>query len=388
MVNGTTLALTPASTFKAGSAWYTTPVRADGLDVTFTSTMTGGTGGTGTALVFADPSTSINSVSGSGGALGFAGVPATAAIFNTYKSGGAPAANFAAIGMGAPNRGSPLWLASSGNLANLRTGSHVIRVTITSNVMTVSVDGTRTVQSGVLLPPTVLLGFTGSTGKLTDRHQVSAVSIVLGPGGAVPPLVASILAAPPTGWTLNGLASMVGSTMLQLTPATGSGAGSAFANQSVSTSSKVTVSFTASIDSGTGADGMCLVLADAALSPPTALGYGGGGLGYSGIPGTCVGLQTFQGPTSPSNNFVGVGSTGTLDSVVWTTANPNIASLRATPHDFVVTIAAGVLTVFMDGVQVLTTVIVAPPQFRIGFSASNGALTDRHAVSNVNVTVG
>jgi len=388
MVNTSVLQLTPTSTYVAGSAWYTTPVRADGLDVTFTSTIGGGTGGTGTALVFAAPSTPTSYVGANGAALGFAGISATAVVLNTYKSSGAPAANFAAIGTSAPNSGSPKWLTSSTNVPNLRSGSHVIHVTVTSNVLTASIDGTRAVQATVSLPPTVLLGFTGSTGKLTDLHQVSAVAINIGTSGAAPPPEPSVFAAPPTGWQLNGLASMVGATSLQLTPATVSGAGSAFATRALSTATKVTISFTAAIDSGTGADGMCLVLADASQTAPSALGQPGGGLGYSGIPGTCVGLKTFQGTTDPSNNFIGVGGAGTADSVIWTTTNTNIAQLRGTPHDFVVTLNAGLLTVFMDGSQVLTTAIAAPPLVLVGFTAGNGALTDRHAVSNVNVTLG
>ena len=202
------------------------------------------------------------------------------------------------------------------------------------------------------------------------------------------PEPAETVIRPPTGWQLNGLASVTGSTALQLTPATGYGAGSAFATHPVSTATKLTVSFTAAIDSGTGADGMCLVLADASQAQPTALGQPGGGLGYSGIPGTCVGLQTFQGATDPSTNFVGVGSSGTTDSVIWTATNTNIPLLRGTPHNFVVTLNAGLMTVVMDGTQVLTTAISAPPQVLVGFSAGNGGLTDRHAVSNINVTLG
>ena len=388
MVNNTILQLTPASTFVAGSAWYTTPVQTDGLDISFTSTMNGGTGGTGTALVFADPSTSTSYVGANGAALGFAGASATAVILNTYQSSGAPAANFVAIGTSALNSGSPKWLMTSTNVPNLRSGSHLVHVSIASNVLTMAIDGTRTVQARVTLPPTVLLGFSGSTGKLTDLHQVSAVSIKVGPSGAAPPAGPSVLAPPPTGWQLNGLASIVGSTSLQLTPPTGSGAGSAFATRALSTASKVTISFTAAIDSGTGADGMCLVLADASQTQPTALGQAGGGLGFSGIPGTCIGLQTFQGATDPSNNFVGVGRSGPSGSVTWSATNTNIAALRGTPHDFVVMLNAGLLTVVMDGAQVLTTAITAPPQILLGFTGGSGGLTDRHAVSNINVTLG
>ena len=385
---GATLQLTPASTYTSGSAWYKTPVQADGLDVTFTSTMSGGTGGTGTALVLAAPTTSTTYVGANGAALGFAGVSATAVILNTYQSSGAPAANFVGIGTSKVGSGSPTWVTTSTKVPPLRPGPHLVHVTVTSNVLTVSIDGTRTVQATVVLPPTVLLGFTGSTGKLTDLHQVSGVSINVGPSGGSPPPGPSVLAAPPTGWQLNGLASMVGSTSLQLTPATVSGAGSAFATTPLSTASRLTVAFTATIGGGTGADGMCLVLADASQAQPSALGQGGGALGFSGIQGTCVGMKTFQGSTDPSANFVGVGSSGTADSVTWSTTNTNIPTLRGSPHNFVVTLNGGQLSVMMDGVQVLSTTIAAPPTVLVGFTGGNGALTDSHAVSNVNVTVG
>jgi len=37
-----------------------------------------------------------------------------------------------------------------------------------------------------------------------------------------------------------------------------------------------------------------------------SLAVGGGGLGYSGIPGIAVGLDTFQNADDPSSNFVAV----------------------------------------------------------------------------------
>jgi len=388
LTGNTVLQLTPASTYTSGSAWYTTAVPADGLDATFTSTMSGGTGGTGTAFVLADPTTSTSALGANGSALGFAGISATAVVLNTYQSSGAPAANFVGIATSALKSASPKYVTTSTNVAGLRAGTHVVHVTVNSNVVTVSIDGTRAVQASVTLPPTVLLGFTASTGKLTDLHQVSGVGIVLGPSGTTPPPGPSLTPAPATGWQLNGLASMVGSTSLQLTPATGYGAGSAFYTHSLSSATKLTVSFTAAIDSGTGADGMCLVLADASLAAPTALGQPGGGLGYSGIPGTCVGLQTFQGATDPSSNFVGIGSSGTTDSVSWSATNTNVAGLRGAPHNVIVTFSAGLLTMTLDGAQVLTTAVALPPTLLVGFSAGNGGFTDRHAVSNVNVTVG
>jgi hypothetical protein len=47
-------------------------------------------------------------------------------------------------------------------------------VTVASGTLTVFIDGTQVLQRAVALPPRVLVGLTGGTGGLTDRHAVSS----------------------------------------------------------------------------------------------------------------------------------------------------------------------------------------------------------------------
>lgn len=95
--------------------------------------------------------------------------------------------------------------------------------------------------------------------------------------------------------------------LLQLTDAaTKNSAGSAFWPTAVG-SSDLDVTFDAAIDSGTGADGLMLALANPAKGTlPTAVGAVGSGLGWWGISGIAVALDTHQTTGAPSNNFVGV----------------------------------------------------------------------------------
>ena len=46
-----------------------------------------------------------------------------------------------------------------------------------SSVVTVEVDGFTVLAKAVTLPPHIYLGFTGSTGRRTDRHRIRAVQI-------------------------------------------------------------------------------------------------------------------------------------------------------------------------------------------------------------------
>ena len=111
---------------------------------------------------------------------------------------------------------------------------------------------------------------------------------------------------PPTagGWQLNG-SSVLNTTAsppnLQLTPNTIWQAGSAFWPTAVP-GVGVTASFDLSIGSSnstSGAEGLTFTLADASVTPPTALGHNGGGIGFAGITGLAVVLLRIVPHPSP-----------------------------------------------------------------------------------------
>ena len=170
--------MTAATTLgSAGSAFFPIPVDANGLSVSFTATIGGGSGADGMALALADPSNGDTALGGPGGGLGFAGIEGTAVGLDTYPT------DFVGIAEGtAPNGYLPGWVAQTSAVPPLREGSHQVLVTVNDGTITVSIDGTQVLASAVTLPPKVLVGFTAGDGALTDAHDVSNVSITTDAG--------------------------------------------------------------------------------------------------------------------------------------------------------------------------------------------------------------
>ena len=200
-------------------------------------------------------------------------------------------------------------------------------------------------------------------------------------GGSVPSPMAG-------GWRLNGTAALVGSALQLTAPSdTGDNArASAFWPTAVR-SGYLDISFDSTMGGGTGADGLSLILADAGVSP-NSVGEHGGGLGYGGIDGVAVGLDTYRNGNDPSDNFVGIatGYTDNKQNLDWLATSTAVAALRAaTPvtRHLRVLVARGVLTVFVDGKQTLSAPVELPDRVLLGFGASAGLLTDQHSVSNV-----
>jgi hypothetical protein len=243
-------------------------------------------------------------------------------------------------------------------------------------------EGT-TIAAGASVTETITftpsaLGSTSDAWVLNVNDNLGVRSVGFTGNGVIPD---------PTGggWKLNGSSKLVRSG-LQLTQATRMNeAGDAFWPAAVS-SSGLTASFTTSISGGTvGANGLTFVLANAADSP-TALGFHGSGLGFSGISGIAVALDTYKSPGNPSGNFVGVtdGPTKvtTRGTLHWLATNTNVPSLRTT-HRVTVNLSGGTLNVTIDGTLVLSTSVTIGPQVLVGFTGGTGNLTDTHSVGNV-----
>jgi hypothetical protein len=131
-------------------------------------------------LTLAEPSAGANAVGGLGGGLGYAGIAGVAVGLDTYPT------DLVGIGVGAAGA-YPNWVAQTGNTPALRQGSHQVDVTVSGDLVTVSIDGTQVISASVAVPPTVLVGFTGGTGAFTDAHDVSGVTITTDKG--VPPSI-------------------------------------------------------------------------------------------------------------------------------------------------------------------------------------------------------
>jgi hypothetical protein len=206
----------------------------------------------------------------------------------------------------------------------------------------------------------------------TGLHQVSFSGT-----GKVP--------APGSGWSTNGTAKISGGT-ITTTPAVADSAGSSFL-QTPLESRHLVVEFSATMNSGTGADGETLTLANAETATPSALGAIGGGLGFAGIPGVAVGLDTYQDEGGPSSNFVGVSDgAGTGGAPLhWLATSSAIPDLRQATRRVKVEVLEGHITVAVEGTTVISTSATVPPRVLIGFTGATGSLTDVHTISKVTV---
>jgi hypothetical protein len=372
---GTRLDLTPAATGQAGSAVYYQPVSSAGLSASFTANIGSG-GGNGMALVLLDASkASPKSLGTTGSGLGYAGLPGIAITLNTYQSVGYSSNNFVGIATGGTG---PLTYAATANLAKSLHGSTNVGVTVSATgEIKVTVGGTQVLdQTGVTVPPNVLVGFTGATGAAYEQHAVTTAAINAG-GTALP--------APGGGWSYNGSATMSGSDT-DLTQAVNSQNGSVVYPNPVLTNG-LQAQFNVQIGGGTGANGMTFSLLDPAAATSTALGGGGSGLGYSGLPGLAVVLDTYKDTGYPGNNFAAV-SVGGTNGLLKFQSQPAkaIGQLRSGTHTVGIDVSAGVLSVWLDGQEIINKAESLPPTSLLAFTGSTGGLNDVHAVRNAAIS--
>ena len=378
VMQSSTLQLTGLTANAAGSAYWPAPLSTGYVSVEADTTIGGGGGADGMALVFNDTTkTTAGALGGAGGSMGWAPTPGVAVVLDTWQNAGEPSRNFVAVANGSAG-GKPTYIATATNIPDLRSGTHHLSVLATTNHLTVAIDGTNVLAVPVALPPSALVGFTGATGGATDRHQVSNVRIA---SAGVP--VSPVPAPAVNLWKANGVAGFAGSSLI-LTPARANVSGSAFANATTA-AGHFSVAFDESIASGTGADGMTFTIADAAV-PTTSLGSGGGGLGYSGIAGVAVVFDTFRNDGETSDNSVSIATSGFFGARVTAASTTAVPPLRNSTHHVVVTYQSGHLFVKIDGVLVLDSIVTLPPVARFGFTAATGGLTDAHRVDNVTIS--
>jgi len=354
--------------FTAGSGYYT-----DNHIITNTVITAGGSGGGGTPT------------------------PATLKITNTVNAPtGSPQASATSVFTGTCPTGFTTQALGNGGQSSPSVPTAVAgsSCTITTPALgtgwstAVSVNGgaaTTLVPSG----NTVTVPAFAMTAGLNTVAFTSTYTPSGGGGTTTLPAVGS------AGWSLNGSAVTVsGGVKLTAAGATSYVAGSSFYATPVATSN-----FSASFDAqlsgggGIGADGLTLTFADPASANANSLGAIGGGLGFSGITGVAVALDTFQGGVDPSDNFVGITGgpiTGKTDQLNWlaTNATAQVPNLRSGTIHVTVTAIAGVLTVTINGTQVLSKTVTLPANAYIGFTAGSGYYTDNHIITNTVITVG
>jgi hypothetical protein len=375
-MKGTTLDLTQAAVNQAGSAVYYQPMNSNGLKATFTEQSSGGNGGDGLTFSLISPAAPGSLLGGKGSYLGYGGLHGIAVVIGTHKDAGFPSANFVGIATGTSG-GHLVFAATSSSVPNLRSGTHVIGVSVAGTHVTVSVDKVTRLTASLAVPATVLPVFTAGTSAVDDLHAISGVSITSNVG-FIPP--------PGGGWSFNGAAVMSGSDT-DLTVAKVNQAGTVIYPKAIATSatSTMTAQFQVQIGGGNGANGMTFAL----LNPNTAVnavGGAGGGDGLQGLAGMAVVLSTYPELGTQSNNFVAIvtstpGASGTL--TVSSVARVPVGQLRSGVHMVTVTLANGSLAVYLDGGLVATAHAPGLGATSLAaLTAGTGSETDIHAIRN------
>jgi hypothetical protein len=230
-------------------------------------------------------------------------------------------------------------------------------------------------------------------GTVTGTYQISfsdghtpAQTLTVGTSGTgLAPASGDAVPSPGGGWTLNGSAQMSGTT-LQLTPAAPLRKASAVYYQPLRSNGLV-AQFTAQLSGGNGGDGMTFAMLNPGSSV-SSLGLGTQSLGFGGLPGVAVVLGTHKDPGDPSGNFVGVATGLRKFQFVWAATSTKVPNLRSGTHRIGVAVAAGKISVWVDGVRYLNVAVTLPGIVMPAFTAATGTLDDVHAVSAVRVWSG
>jgi hypothetical protein len=179
---GAATTLTKAGvTNAAGSVVFPRAVSPASFSATFNMAMGGGNGGDGMTLALLSPGTTATAVGTNGQGEGFAGLNGLAVVLGSTKIPGAPSADFAGIETSTAGS-APSFVATKdlSGAISLRSGTHIVTVSVKAGTLTVTIDGTTVLTHAVTLPASAYVAFTGSTGALTDRHLVQNAAISAG----------------------------------------------------------------------------------------------------------------------------------------------------------------------------------------------------------------
>jgi hypothetical protein len=229
--------------------------------------------------------------------------------------------------------------------------------------VTLATDGT----------PASSLGIAGDWALDTGTRRL------YGPKGASTWPVFSVIPAPTaSGWTRNGFAALDGTDLYLTREADGFGAGSSWFGTAQATDG-LDVTFEVEMSGGTGADGITFALADPATAS-SFVGAGGGDLGLVGCTSVALALDTGAG----SRARVVTTDADSMDTVA---TYGGALTLRPAPVTVRVRYEDGAMSAWIDGVNIFDTVAVtATANARVGWTGSNGGLTDDHIVRDAQFT--
>ena len=170
--------LTGPFTAQAGTAFQTSAaVTSDNVVIEFEFYASGGSGADGISLTALDVDRMTSFVGGSGGGLGYLGLPGWSIEIDTYHNGHDPTSqdhlSFHVDG----NVGSPAaWVA----LPDMEDGAwHSAAIAVVGNHVVVAIDGTTYMDTTIdgLIPFSAYVGFSAATGSLTNYHLIDALAV-------------------------------------------------------------------------------------------------------------------------------------------------------------------------------------------------------------------
>jgi len=189
-------------------------------------------------------------------------------------------------------------------------------------------------------------------------------------------------------WNFEGTALWdSGNSWVELTAPLQTQSGTAFQTAATVDASNVQVEFDFFASGGTGADGLSVTALDS-LRMTSFVGSSGGGIGYEGLPGWSVEVDTWYNGESndpTTEDHVSVHIDGVVGSpVVWATL-PDMED--GNWHRMTVDVAGTWMTVSIDGVVYIDQAIsqiVAFPAY-VGFTAATGSMTNYHLIDSLQV---
>jgi hypothetical protein len=250
-----------------------------------------------------------------------------------------------------------------------------------------AVNSTIAAGASITIPvtfaPTAAGGFSSSL-SVTGTDGTASTTATVQLTGSSPGLVPQFT---DTDWQRNGSATFAGTSEVDLTPNSPGLAGSAF-YKTVVPSGALHATYTVQFTGGSG-DGITFTMLDPALNPngASSLGVAGGGLGYSGLHGIAVTVDTYKNvPNDPSSNFTAIATSGSGDVLTYAATNSSIPSLISGPHTVDVTVSGGHVIVKIDNVQYLNAAVSLPPNVLVGFTAATGVHTALQISRNAAIT--
>lgn len=168
---GPEVMLTDATDFAAGSAVSTQAVSSQRLHVCADLASGGGGGADGLAIAFLDPTAPTTSLGGIGGDLGYVGIGSTGAAVavDTFPGAGEPGADFIGV-MRATGGYSAM---STTGVPDASATSLPVEIWVDAGTLVVWIGGTEVLRTAAVLPPSVRIAVTASTGGLSDQHVVA-----------------------------------------------------------------------------------------------------------------------------------------------------------------------------------------------------------------------